>query len=50
MRLGFALKRLALGFALIVMASAVLLLSDWNQRKAGPAATPRVAVSSGASI
>jgi ABC-type uncharacterized transport system substrate-binding protein len=40
----FALKRLALGFALIVMASSVLLLSDWNQRKAGPAAIPRVAV------
>jgi hypothetical protein len=30
-------KRLSLGIILITLASSVLLLSDWNQRRAGPA-------------
>jgi len=44
MKLWFALKRLALGFTLIVLAAAVLLFSDWNQRRPGAVRTPRVAV------
>jgi ABC-type uncharacterized transport system substrate-binding protein len=35
------LKRLSLGFALIVLGSAVLLMSDWGQRKGGAAARIR---------
>src|SRR5262245_33338972 len=44
MKFRFALKRLALGIIFIVIASSVLLLSDWNQRKAGTKTIPRIAV------
>src|SRR5262245_20328608 len=44
MQFGFALKRLALGLTFIVLASSVLLLSDWNQRKVSPGNIPRVAI------
>jgi len=37
-------KRLSLGFALIALSSAVLLLSDWGQRKGGTARIRRVAI------
>jgi len=40
----FALKRLSLGFTLIVLTSGVLLLSDWNQRKAARNPIPHVAI------
>ena len=40
----YALKRLSLGILLIALASAVLLLSDWNHRKQGASSIPRVAV------
>jgi len=39
-----AVRRLALGFTLIVAASAVLLVSDLGHRTAGAAAAPRIAV------
>jgi len=41
---GFAFKRLTLGFSAIAIAAGILLLSDLNQRKAGAARVPRVAV------
>jgi len=44
LRIGFALKRLAVGFSFITLASAVLLLSDLNQRTTGVGKIPRVAV------
>src|SRR5262245_20745660 len=38
-------QRLSLGFVLIILSSAVLLISDWGQRKGGTAGrVPRVAV------
>lgn len=37
-------KHLSLGLVLIAATSAVLLFSDWNQRRVGQAALPRVAV------
>jgi len=40
----FALKRLALGLTLIAGASALLLVSDLQQRRSGPGTVPRVAV------
>ena len=39
-----ALKRLSLGFVLITASSGLLLLSDWNQRRAGTGSLPRVAL------
>jgi ABC-type uncharacterized transport system substrate-binding protein len=37
-------QRLSLGFALIALSSAVLLISDWGQRKGGAARVRRVAI------
>src|SRR4030095_5254117 len=37
-------KRLSLGFVLLALSSAVLLLSDWGQRKGGTARIRRVAI------
>ena len=45
-----ALKRLARGFIFIALASSVLLLSDWNQRKTDAGRMPRVAVLQHASM
>ena len=39
-----AIQRLSLGFALIALSSAVLLISDWGQRKGNTARIPRVAI------
>lgn len=44
------LKRLAGGFIFIALASSVLLLSDWNQRKKDAGRMPRVAVLQHASM
>jgi ABC-type uncharacterized transport system substrate-binding protein len=44
LRIGFALKKLALGFMFIVLASPVLLLSDLNKRRTDVGKMPRVAV------
>jgi putative ABC transport system substrate-binding protein len=44
-----ALSRLAMGFALIALFSAILLLSDLNHRKTASASTQTVGVQSGAS-
>jgi putative tryptophan/tyrosine transport system substrate-binding protein len=38
------IRRLSLGFVLIALSSAVLLLSDWRQRKGGTARIRRVAI------
>ena len=37
-------KRLSFGFALIVLTSSVLLISDWNRRRSGPRHIPQVAI------
>ena len=37
-------RRLSLGVSLIVLCSAILLISDWHQRKAVGGKTPRVAI------
>jgi putative tryptophan/tyrosine transport system substrate-binding protein len=39
-----AIRRLLLGFSLIFLASAILLISDWHQRKAVGGKIPRVAI------
>src|SRR5262245_37941112 len=39
-----AIRRLLLGFSLIFLASAILLISDWHQRKAVGGKVPRVAI------
>ena len=39
-----AIRRLSLGFVLIALSSAVLLISDWGQRKGGTGRIPRVAI------
>jgi ABC-type uncharacterized transport system substrate-binding protein len=44
LKLGFALKRLAFGFAFIALAASVLLLSDLNQRKSSAGRTPQIAI------
>ena len=44
MKIKFALTRLALGFGLIALASAALLLSDLNQRKKASGPKARVAI------
>jgi len=44
LKTGFAIKRLALGFTFIVLASSVLLFSDLAQRKSGPGRAPRIAI------
>ncbi len=38
------IRKLLLGFSLIILASAILLISDWHQRKAVGGKTPRVAI------
>ena len=38
------IQRLSLGFVLIALSSAVLLISDWGQRKGNTARIPRVAI------
>jgi ABC-type uncharacterized transport system substrate-binding protein len=38
------IQRLSLGFVLIAFSSAVLLISDWGQRKGGTGRIPRVAI------
>ena len=42
--MAYAFKRLALGFALIVLASAILLLADVDRRSADPGRTIRLAI------
>jgi ABC-type uncharacterized transport system substrate-binding protein len=42
--MGFAIKRLSLGIVLIVLAAAILLISDRNQRKTAAGRLPHVAV------
>ncbi len=42
--MGFAIKRLSLGLVLIVLAAAILLISDRNQRKVAASRLPHVAV------
>ena len=37
-------KRLSFGFALIVLTSSVLLISDWNRRQSGTRRMPHVAI------
>src|SRR5262245_55315371 len=39
-----AIRRLLLGFSLIFLASAILLISDWHQRRAGGGKIPRLAI------
>jgi ABC-type uncharacterized transport system substrate-binding protein len=39
-----SLKRCLLGFALIALACAALLFSDWNHRTGGKSAIPKVAL------
>ena len=38
------IRKLLLGFSLIILASAILLISDWHQRKAVSGKIPRVAI------
>src|SRR5262244_239044 len=38
------IRRLLLGFSLIFLASAILLISDWHQRRAGGGKIPRLAI------
>src|SRR5215467_10095533 len=38
------IRRLLLGFSLIFLASAILLISDWHQRRAGGGKIPRAAI------
>ena len=38
------IRKLLLGFSLIILASAILLISDWHQRKPVGGKTPRVAI------
>lgn len=40
----FTLKRLSLGLSLIVLASGILLLSDWDRRTSAPQALPQIAI------
>ena len=40
----FIIKRLALGFFLIVLTSGILLLSDWNRRSDSRQVIPRIAI------
>jgi ABC-type uncharacterized transport system substrate-binding protein len=42
--MGFVIKRLSLGVTLIAMASAVLLLADWNRRVPAARQLPKVAI------
>ena len=44
MRITEAIRRMSLGVLLIAAASSVLLFSDWNQRRSGRGALPRVAI------
>ena len=39
-----ALRKLLLGFALIILVSAVLLISDWHQRRTQGSKVPRLAI------